>query len=110
MLRQLLCEPYLIVQNLKITFGQKAQYVTYDPVSQVAATQLEDVLLVPVVWEVFGLNLQGELLHKRTGEASLGVRVRIPRLLLHAERGLGQQRLDPSCRHNRSQCSWEFRS
>ena len=61
----------------------------------VALAEVEDVVLVPPVVGVDGLHFDAELLDDGAGEARLGVGVRIPGLLLHRQRRLGNQRLQP---------------
>lgn len=62
-------------------FVQVNLLFTHDPVPVVTAAEIEDILLVAVVREVIRLYFDVELLHKRAREASLGVRIGVPRLL-----------------------------
>ena len=58
--------------------------------------EVENIFYLPSIRGVVSLYLQRELLHKRTTEDSLSVRIGIPGLLLYSEGGGRQQAFEPS--------------
>lgn len=77
-------------------WGGAAVILTDNSIPQIAAAELEYVVLVAVVREVVGLDLDGELLDERAGVARLGVGIGVPGLLLDHQGRLGQEALEPA--------------